>query len=163
MKDFLHAYWRMEYVQTPRGEEKGNPFVELPKHKEDKEVYIVYRGEHAYIVMNKYPYNAGHLLVVPYKEVADLADLDEAERIDFMNTLLKAQEILKKAMDPHGFNIGFNLGCAAGAGIPTHLHCHVVPRWMGDTNFMPVIGQTRVLPEALSALWERLRNVADTL
>ena len=106
--------------------------------------------------MNKFPYNCGHLLVIPLREVADISDLTAEERVEFFDAIIKAKDILKRAINPDAFNVGFNLGAKAGAGIPQHLHCHVVPRWDGDTNFMPVISDTRVLPEAMDSLWERL-------
>lgn len=155
----LHSYWRMPYIELPK-EEKGtrNPFLEIPKCEDERKVHLLYRGRHCYLVLNKFPYNAGHLLAVPYREVARLSQLDPSERTDLMNTIVLAQEILEAALKPDGFNIGFNLGSAAGAGIPSHLHCHIVPRWNGDTNFMPVLADTRVLPESMDAMWERLRQ-----
>lgn len=157
--DYLHAYWRMEYIKAPQEDEKRrNPFIELPKQNDDRTTLILYRSEHNYIVMNRYPYNAGHLLVIPYREVGELENLNADEQTDHFAMMIKAKTLLTKALDPHGFNVGYNLGCAAGAGIPTHLHCHIVPRWEGDTNFMPVIGTTRVLPTALKTLWEHLRQ-----
>jgi len=156
----LHAYWRMPYILAPKPAKDHNPFATIPKTDDDKAEYLLYRGERAYIVMNRYPYNAGHLLVVPYREVGELADLDREERAEIMDLIVKSQDILNRALQPDGYNIGFNFGQAAGAGIPTHLHCHVVPRWDGDTNFMPVIGNTRVLPDSMDAMWERLRPFA---
>ena len=154
----LHAYWRMPYILAPKNpDEKGNPFTEIPKSADDRREYIIKRGERNYIVMNRYPYNAGHLLVLPYREVASLEELSAEERHELMDLIVKAQQILGRALQPDGFNTGFNFGKAAGAGIPRHLHFHVVPRWEGDTNFMPVIGHTRVLPDAMDAMWERLR------
>lgn len=156
----LHAYWRMPYIEAPQSEdsEKKNPFLRIPEAEDDKTVHLIHRGTHCYIVMNKFPYNSGHLLVVPYREVPQLTDLSEDERNDLMAEIVHAQSILGQALKPDGFNVGFNLGDAAGAGIPQHLHCHIVPRWNGDTNFMPVIGDTRVLPEAMEAMWTRLRE-----
>ena len=154
----LHAYWRMPYILQPKNQdESGNPFTEIHKSGDDRSQYILLRGEFNYIVMNRYPYNAGHLLVVPYREVPRLDEMSVKERYELMDLIVKAQEILTHALQPDGFNTGFNFGQAAGAGIPSHLHCHVVPRWNGDTNFMPVIGNTRVLPESMNAMWERLR------
>lgn len=153
----LHAYWRMPYILASEIQEKGlNPFVKIADAKDDAAAYILLRGEKNYIVMNRYPYNAGHLLVLPFREVATLNDLDIKERHELMDLIVKAQEILSRALKPDGFNIGFNFGNAAGAGIPKHLHCHVVPRWNGDTNFMPVIGDTRVLPESMDKMFIRL-------
>jgi len=153
----LHAYWRMPYILAPKNpDENGNPFTEIPKSEDDRREFILFRGELNYIVMNRYPYNAGHLLVLPYREVASLEDLTAGERHELIDLIVKAQQILTRALKPDGFNTGFNFGKAAGAGIPRHLHFHVVPRWDGDTNFMPVIGSTRVLPDAMDAMWERL-------
>jgi ATP adenylyltransferase len=158
----LHAYWRMPYILAPKNpDEGGNPFTRIPQSGDDKKEYILYRGKWNYIVMNRYPYNAGHLLVLPYREVGDLDGLTLEERHELMDLILKAQQILTRALRPNGFNTGFNFGNAAGAGIPSHLHCHVVPRWEGDTNFMPVIGDTRVLPDSMDAMWERLHACID--
>lgn len=155
----LHAYWRMPYILAAKGEDMGDsPFSRIHQTEEDKEVYILYRGEWNYIVMNRFPYNAGHLLVLPYREVARLEDMASEERHELMDLIVRAQGILTSALKPDGFNTGFNFGNAAGAGIPTHLHCHVVPRWEGDTNFMPVIGNTRVLPDSMDLMWERLNS-----
>jgi ATP adenylyltransferase len=159
----LHAYWRMEYIEAPKGPSFGNPFRELPLLNDDRAALIVFRSTLTYLVLNRFPYNAGHLLVVPFREAPDLADLTTDERVDFFNTLIAGQDILRRALKPDGFNIGFNLGSAAGAGIPGHLHAHIVPRWNGDTNFMPVLGQTRTLPQALDSTWERLAKKAEEL
>ncbi|MEM9159618.1 MAG: HIT domain-containing protein [Verrucomicrobiota bacterium] len=161
--NFLHAYWRMEYVTQEKSPAERRPFKDLPSLDDDKSTLIISREKESFILMNRYPYNAGHLLVLPYREVPDLEDLKEEERICFMNSSIKAKKILKAALNPDGFNIGINLGEAAGAGIPRHLHLHVVPRWSGDTNFMPVLGSTRVLPTSLESMWDRLRSVADEL
>ena len=159
----LHAYWRMPYILAPESqEESSNPFTKIHQSGDDRSQYILLRGKFNYIVMNRYPYNAGHLLVVPYREVARLDEMSIKERHELMDLIVKAQEILTHALHPDGFNTGFNFGQAAGAGIPSHLHCHVVPRWNGDTNFMPVIGNTKVLPESMNAMWERLRACLET-
>ncbi|MCH6257094.1 HIT domain-containing protein [Puniceicoccaceae bacterium K14] len=159
----LHAYWRMEYVTQEKSPEERRPFAELPQQTDDKANLIISREEHSFIIMNRYPYNAGHLLILPYREIPDLEDLSESERLCFINTTVKGKRILKKALNPDGFNIGLNLGTAAGAGIPKHLHQHIVPRWSGDTNFMPVLGSTRVLPQSLAAMWDHLKATCDTL
>jgi ATP adenylyltransferase len=157
----LHAYWRMEYIEAPKsGDSPATPFSDIPKATDEKAVHLLYRGALTYLVLNRYPYNAGHLLAIPYREAADLEDLSEDEANDLTRTIIKGKQILRQALNPDGFNIGFNLGAAAGAGIPRHLHCHIVPRWSGDTNFMPVLGGTRVLPTSLDAMWERLRTFA---
>ncbi len=158
----LHAYWRMEYIEAPKlPEAKTNPFLEIPKSKNDRDTFLVYRGPHSYLVLNIYPYNAGHLLAVPYKAVQKLSELTQEERTDLLETLIKGQEILSETLRPEGFNIGMNVGKAGGAGIPQHLHIHIVPRWNGDTNFMPVIANTKALPQALEQLWDRLKPIAD--
>lgn len=160
--DFLHSYWRMDYVESSKEKkELSNPFVRLPKENKDRENLILIRGTYHYVLMNRYPYNAGHLMVIPYREVADLDDLSDEEQIEYIQLIIRAKKMLKKAIRPDGFNIGINLGVEAGAGIPWHLHCHIVPRWKGDTNFMPVLAETRVLPTALDTLWERLKEFAD--
>lgn len=157
--DRLHAYWRMEYIEAPKaqGADKGNPFVEIPKAEDDKSVHMLFRGQHTYIVLNRFPYNAGHLLIAPYREVEAMKSLSAEERTEFMEIIIMAQDILTQALQPEGFNIGFNLGSAGGAGIPQHLHCHVVPRWAGDTNFMPVLSNTKILNCSLDTMWERLK------
>ncbi len=157
--DRLHSYWRMEYVKAPKkAEGYDNLFSNLHQTDNDKDALILLRSSSNYLVLNKFPYNPGHLLAVPYREVADLEDLSEEESSDLMATITKGKQIVQRAFQPDGFNIGFNFGQAAGAGIPRHLHCHIVPRWEGDTNFMPVIGQTRVLPQALEETWEILKK-----
>jgi ATP adenylyltransferase len=156
--EHLHAYWRMEYIEAPKGPAFGKPFGELPLLGDDRAALIVHRSRLTYLLLNRFPYNAGHLLVIPFREVADLPELNPEERVDFFDTLTLGEELLRRALRPDGFNIGINLGSAAGAGIPGHLHAHIVPRWSGDTNFMPVIGGARVLPQALDALWSRLRE-----
>jgi ATP adenylyltransferase len=160
--DSLHAYWRMPYILTPKKEDKGeNPFTKITKTGDDAAEYILLRGRLNYIAMNRYPYNAGHLLVLPYREVALLDDLSQGERHELMDLIVEAQNILTRALKPDGFNTGFNFGNAAGAGIPCHLHCHIVPRWQGDTNFMPVISNTRVLPDSMDAMFQRLHSCVE--
>lgn len=158
--DLLHAYWRMEYIQSPqaeKGEGHANPFEALPQLGDDRKALIVWRGEYVYLLLNKYPYNPGHLLACPYRVEGELENLSEAERNELMAAIVRAKRMITAAMNPDGFNIGFNFGVDAGAGIPQHLHAHIVPRWKGDTNFMPVIGRTRTLPQALDQTWEALR------
>lgn len=150
----------MDYIETPRSKDDDNPFISLPAMADDTTAHIVHRSEFSYLVLNRYPYNAGHLLAVPFRSVGDLPALTPAERLDLMNEIILGQEILTAALKPNAFNIGFNLGPAAGGSI-VHLHAHIVPRWAGDTNFMPVIGETRVLPQSLDAMYARLRLVAD--
>ncbi len=152
----------MPYIEAPKESGKSgkrakkNPFAEMSKSDDFRKNLILWRGEHSFIVMNRFPYNCGHLLVLPIREIGDIEQLKDDEKREFFDAIIRAKKILRKAMKPDGFNIGFNLGAKAGAGIPQHLHCHVVPRWDGDTNFMPVISDTRVLPQALDSLWEKL-------
>ncbi len=160
--DHLHAYWRMEYIEAPKLPDESKPFTSLPALGDDAKALIIHRSPLSYLILNRYPYNAGHLLAIPFREVTDLIELRADERADFMDEIILGKEILKAALKPDAFNVGFNLGGAAGGSIP-HLHAHIVPRWNGDTNFMPVIGQTRVLPQSLEAMYRRLKECADRL
>lgn len=150
----IWAPWRIEYL-TGEGKDAGCIFCEKPKQNRDRENLIIYRGEIGFIVMNRYPYSNGHLMVVPYKHTRELTDLDDRERLGLMNLAVRCIEILK-AFKPDGFNIGANLGRVAGAGIDDHIHFHIVPRWSEDTNFMPVIGDIRVIPEYLDETYLKL-------
>lgn len=152
----LHAYWRMDYIEAPRyPATMKRPFTDLPLMGDDKAALIVHRTRLSYLVLNRFPYNPGHLLAVPFREIVDLTDLTSDESTDLMREIVFARKLLTAAMKPDGVNVGFNLGAAAGGSI-AHLHGHIVPRWNGDNNFMPVIGQTRVLPQSLEGTWERL-------
>jgi len=159
----LHAYWRMDYIEAPRYPAKmKRPFTELPAMGDDRAALIVHRSALSYLVLNRFPYNPGHLLAVPFREVAELEELTGPERSDLIDEIAFARRLLREAIKPDGVNIGFNLGSAAGSSI-AHLHAHVVPRWNGDTNFMPVLAQTRVLPQALDATWEKLAAAAGRI
>ena len=158
----LHAYWRMEYIEAPRLPAGANLFTDLPALGDDAKALIVHRNPLSYLILNRYPYNPGHLLAVPYRAVSDLVELTAAERADLMDEIIFGEKVLRAAINPNGFNIGYNLGSAAGGSI-LHLHAHIVPRWIGDNNFMPVLGQTRVLPQALDTMYQRLKAVADEL
>jgi len=158
----LHPYWRMDYIEAPRYPATKKPFTELPALGDDRAALIVYRSPRSYLMLNRFPYNPGHLLAIPFREVVELEELDAAERADLMEIIVTAKGLLRAALKPDGFNIGFNLGSPAGGSIP-HLHAHIVPRWNGDNNFMPVTGQTRILPQALEATWERLVAAAEPL
>lgn len=160
--DHLHAYWRMEYIEAPKKPEGGKPFSELPALGDDAKALIIHRSSLSYLILNKFPYNPGHLMAVPFRPANDISELTAAERSDLMDELILGKEILQAAVNPNGFNVGFNLGSAAGGSIG-HLHAHIVPRWNGDTNFMPVLGGTRVLPQSLDAMYSRLREFADRL
>lgn len=151
----LHPYWRMEYIEAPRMPELRRPFTELPVLGDDRRALIVHRSALSYLMLNRFPYNPGHLLAIPFRDVADIEELTPEENADLFSIITFGKKILCAAMKPDGFNIGFNLGSASGGSIP-HLHGHIVPRWNGDNNFMPVLGQTRILPQALESTWERL-------
>jgi ATP adenylyltransferase len=143
------AYIKGEGKPTGPGEDEGCPFCRAPKLS-DEDGLIVARGSLVYAVLNLYPYNSGHLLICPYRHVPDYTDLTVPEAAEFSDFTKRAIGAVRAASGAHGFNIGMNLGAVAGAGIAAHLHQHVVPRWGGDTNFMPVVGQTRVLPQLLA-------------
>ena len=154
--DAFQRLWapdRLSYVKGDKGE--GCPFCRVPSLADD-EGLVVHRGETCYVVLNLYPYNPGHLMVVPYRHVADYEELSGAEVAEVGALTQQALRALRAASGAHGFNVGLNLGTVAGAGIAAHLHQHVVPRWGGDTNFMPVVGHTRVLPQLLAQTREML-------
>jgi ATP adenylyltransferase len=157
----LWAPWRMEYINSAREGEGGCIFCELPAEGDDEKNYILTRGEKAFVILNKFPYNSGHLMIAPFRHVGEVEQLEDEEALDLDHLLQKSLKALKEAMSPDGFNIGMNLGRVAGAGVPDHVHWHVVPRWSGDTNFMPVVGETKVLPELLHESYRRL-NVFST-
>ncbi|MDR2577019.1 MAG: HIT domain-containing protein [Puniceicoccales bacterium] len=152
---YLHAHWRINYVKISKGGRKS-PFLRALRAKNRREALLLYKGPCSFALLNRYPYNPGHMLALPFREVEQLHELSEEERTDLWRTIFLCEEVLRSVMDPQGFNIGFNLGSAAGAGIPKHLHCHVVPRWERDTNFMPVIGAMKVIPQALLSLYDQL-------
>ena len=149
----LWAPHRMDYLKGENRPQANNevpcPFCHIPQLS-DEDGLIVARGTHAYVVMNLYPYNAGHLLICAYRHVADLTDLESEERHEISDMTSHAMETLRKVSQPAGFNLGMNQGAVSGAGVAEHIHQHVVPRWAGDANFMPIIGQTKVLPQLLS-------------
>ena len=150
----LHAPWRTNYVLKPRHDRKA-PFREA-LDGDRRENLLLYRGCKSFVIMNRYPYNCGHLLALPQREVDDISGLDGEESAELWCTITLCERVLRMAMNPDGFNIGFNIGSASGAGLPKHLHCHIVPRWDGDTNFMPVIGDVKVLPQALEHIYDQL-------
>jgi ATP adenylyltransferase len=153
----LHAPWRIEYILSPKPELKEGLFTRIAQSSDDEENLVVMRDRSCFALLNRYPYNGGHLMVVPYKEVPDLNGLTDEETADLWKLVRLCTNALTAAMKPDGFNIGINLGKVAGAGIAEHLHIHVVPRWNGDTNFMPVITNTGVVPDALKEIAAKLR------
>ncbi|MBZ0159642.1 MAG: HIT domain-containing protein [bacterium] len=153
----LWAPWRMVYV------ENAGPsaciFCETPATQQDEKHLILYRGQSVFIQMNLYPYNPGHVMIAPYRHLDDLARLSTEEQIELIQTTARSTSLLRESMNPDGFNIGMNLGKAAGAGVEHHLHVHVVPRWNGDTNFMPIVADTKVIPEELAATYRKLASI----
>ena len=154
----LWAPWRMEYIKSTQDEEQDCIFCQKPKETNDKENLIVYRSSLSFIIMNKFPYNNGHLMVVPYKHEADLTKFTDDVLLDTQHLLQLSLRALNATLNPHGINIGVNLGRGAGAGIVDHLHYHIVPRWIGDTNYMPVLAGTKVISEALEDSWQKLHT-----
>ena len=158
--DVLHAPWRIDYILAPKNPAaagEASLFTAIGQSNEDVENYVVARGRHCYAVLNTYPYNGGHLMVVPYRQIANFEELSDEESLELMQFSRRCVRALRAVMRPQGFNVGFNLGKCAGAGIIEHLHLHIVPRWEGDTNFMPVIANSRVVPEALKETAAKLR------
>ncbi len=154
----LHAPWRIQYILSPKPAPSDvSIFSRIAQSNDDETHHVIARTRSSFALLNNYPYNGGHLMVLPYKQVADFADLTDDEMLDLMKLMRRCQTALTQVMKPDGFNIGVNLGRVAGAGIAEHLHIHVVPRWNGDTNFMPVLGQTTIVPQALAELATLLR------
>lgn len=157
MPEHLWAPWRMKYIEAPTGEASpGCIFVELPQQDRDRENLILFRGETAFVMLNRFPYTNGHLMIAPYKHTADLGELSDQELLEINQLVAKAVKWITAAFRPQGFNIGVNLGAVAGAGIPDHVHWHVLPRWAGDTNFMTSVGGVRVHPISLEETYDRL-------
>jgi ATP adenylyltransferase len=157
--DRLWAPWRAQYVLNPSasdGPDRGCFLCHGLESADDRENLLAYRGEHSVVYLNRYPYNNGHLLVAPKVHKGRLDELDGDELLEPIETLRRVVGVLDRMMRPQGYNIGLNLGKSAGAGLPGHLHWHIVPRWDGDTNFMPVLGQTKVIVESLLDYYDRL-------
>lgn len=161
--EILWAPWRIKYIERPKSDDNICVFCEKIEQGDDRKKLVLYRGKSCYVVMNLYPYNNAHLMVVPYKHTDNISELSVEERLELMNLLVICKEVIQKSMAPHGFNIGMNLGTVAGAGVKDHLHFHIVPRWSGDTNFMPVFGKSDVISEGLEQTWERLKKIFDQL
>jgi len=160
--EHIWAPWRMEYVEV-MGKEEGCILCDKPKQGNDAANYILYRGDKNFIIMNAYPYNPGHLMIVPYRHIASLEELTAEELHEHFEVVSRSVRLLKQVFNPDGFNIGINLGKVAGAGIEKHLHTHIVPRWQADTNFMPVIADTKVIPEAMAKTYKKLKGAASSL
>lgn len=152
----IWAPWRMEYIRMAKP--KGCILCEKPAQDCDVANYVLHRGSKNFVMMNTYPYNPGHLLVAPYRHLGGLDDLNDEERNEHFVLVCRCLELLREKFHPDGFNVGINMGKVAGAGIDSHVHTHVVPRWQGDVNFMPVISDVRVVPEALAETFGKLKG-----
>ena len=154
----IWAPWRLAYVKSPHNKDAEGAciFCEFPGKDDDDEFHIFLRREHCFGMLNRYPYNNGHLLIAPYCHVADLSGLPDEVVCDVMAAVRDCVDVERNLLSPQGFNVGLNLGEAAGAGIAEHIHWHIVPRWNGDTNFMPVIADTKVIPQSLKEMYELL-------
>jgi len=157
--EHIWAPWRIKYIRTAKeGKEKGCILCDKPKENKDAPNYILHRGQKNFVILNSYPYNPAHLMIAPYRHVANLEELSNEELHEHYEMVSRSIKVLKRAFKPAGFNIGMNLGRVAGAGIDDHIHTHIVPRWSGDANFMPVIADVRVLPEALAETYDKLKG-----
>lgn len=154
--EHIWAPWRIEYIL--HAEQSGCFLCLKPKENDDELNLILYRGKGNFIILNSFPYNPGHLMVAPYRHIGQLDMLTDAESKEHFDMVKLSTRLLTEIMKPTGFNIGMNLGKVAGAGLDDHIHTHVVPRWQGDTNFMPVVASTKVLPEALAATYKKLKD-----
>ncbi len=153
----IWAPWRLQYILSKRPSECI--FCEEPKQDKDRENLILFRSSHSYIIMNIYPYNNGHLMIVPFRHVFSIVELEDEEMLDIMKMTQFSVNCLKEVFMPEGFNIGLNIGKVAGAGIEEHLHYHIIPRWVGDTHFMAVLSEVRVIPEHVLSTYDRLYPV----
>jgi len=154
----LWAPWRTKYITNVVKKNNGALFSKILKEKRDKKNFIFIRTRHSFSVLNIYPYNNGHVLVVPKRRVNDLSKLTKIEREDLFDLLDTTKSLLNEVLSPQGYNIGINIGKVAGAGVPEHIHIHIVPRWKGDVNFMPVIGDTKIISQSLESLYKQLVN-----
>jgi ATP adenylyltransferase len=155
----LFSPWRKPYLTRDKDAEKANGcvFCAAAQAEDGPENLIIYRGSDAFVILNRFPYTSGHLMVLPFQHVADLGDTSPQTRAEMMELVNTSIEVLTRVYKPEGFNLGANLGTAAGAGIAEHLHLHVMPRWVGDTNFISTVGETRVLPETLEETWHQVK------
>lgn len=154
----LWAPWRKTYIRPNTKPEKGCLFCRLKASTKDVKNYVLKRNPTCYAVLNLFPYNNGHILIVPNRHVDNAAKLTDKEKLDWLSLYGEVQDALSRAVKPHGFNVGINLGRAAGAGIPKHLHLHIVPRWKGDSNFMPVFSGVKVISESLDSLYKIMKK-----
>lgn len=154
----LWAPWRMDYIRSGPSKKKGCVFCKGLAEKNDEKNLVVYRGDLIAVFLNRYPYNNGHLLVMPKRHISSFSEFDEKEALEMHDVLCLSLDVLRTVMNPAGFNIGINLGKVAGAGILDHIHYHIVPRWNGDTNFMPVLAELKVMPEHLAVVYKKLKK-----
>jgi ATP adenylyltransferase len=154
MGEVLWAPWRMDYILSKKV--PGCIFCDKPRQQRDAENYILWRGSTTFVILNRYPYNNAHLMVIPYAHMASLTDLNTVQRAELMEVTARCEDVLQRALRPDGLNLGMNLGVAAGAGVAEHLHLHLVPRWQGDTNYMTVVGEIRVMPQHLEHTYNLL-------
>jgi ATP adenylyltransferase len=154
--EHLWAPWRIDYIAAPKPE--GCIFCDKPAESKDEANYLLHRGKSNFVILNAFPYNPGHLMVVPFRHVGRLEDLADDEALEHWTLVKQSMMWIEEVMAPHGFNTGMNFGRVAGAGILDHLHTHVIPRWEGDVNLITVISDTRVVPEALAATYHRLKQ-----
>ncbi len=160
--NYLWSPWRMEYILNPKSEE-GCIFCDALKQRDGPDNLIITRGPKAFVMLNRVPYTSGHLMVVPYLHQPSLELLDSDSRTDLMDLSARAIQVLHTVYTPQGFNLGMNIGNAAGAGVTEHVHLHIVPRWVGDTNFMSSVSQTRVLPELLEETYRKVKEAWETI
>jgi len=153
----LWAPWRMGYILSDK-KENGCVFCNAYNSNDDEDKLVIYRDKYAFVIMNLYPYNTGHIMVVPNRHIDSPTVLKPEEELNIFNLVNKSIDVLKKAVAPEGFNVGMNLGRIAGAGIDDHIHIHIVPRWNGDTNFMPVVSDTKVISESISETYKKLKE-----
>ena len=157
----LWTPWRIKYIEDQRDD--GCFFCKYIQEEDDKENKVLYRSQFSFVVMNIYPYNSGHLMVVPYKHTGDVSELSEESLGDMMFLMRSCVSVLKKMLKPDGFNIGMNIGKVAGAGVKDHIHLHIVPRWNGDTNFMPVLADIKTIPEHIEETYDRLKPLFEDI
>jgi len=158
---YLWAPWRMDYILGEK--QKGCIFCKKPLERQDDINLILHQGRHSFVMMNKFPYNSGHVMVIPKRHCPDLEQLDDQELQDLLSLLRTTTRILKEKLRPDGFNIGMNIGKVGGAGVDEHVHFHVVPRWIGDTNFMPILSEAKVIPEYLEKTYQKLHAAFSDL
>jgi ATP adenylyltransferase len=158
----LWAPWRIDFIRSDK-EDKCFLCIDRDNNIYDLDNLIIARQENNFVILNRYPYNSGHIMIAPYRHIGDISETTEEERYEMMDMTIKAKKVLTKILNPDGFNVGFNLGTAAGAGVKDHIHMHIVPRWNGDTNFMPVLAGIHVVPESLKDTLKLLREAWNTV